>query len=170
MKRIKKQFVCLIVCAIVMSTMSGCLRVKRTEDLSDYLHTKVPLHYDHVLFPDKDQIPTNGVKLYRSESISSLMFDDIYFLLSCSYTDDAYASELERIKSCGAEYQQDLFARPAYVMVFSGNCFEYVLQHTEDNTLIYVYAQTADWNIFDNFPKEYRPLVKETVYIDGYSD
>ena len=40
MKRIKKQFVCLIVCAIVMSTMSGCLRVKRTEDLSDYLHTK----------------------------------------------------------------------------------------------------------------------------------
>ena len=73
MKRIKKQFVCLIVCAIVMSTMSGCLRVKRTEDLSDYLHTKVPLHYDHVLFPDKDQIPTNGVKLYRSESISSLM-------------------------------------------------------------------------------------------------
>lgn len=166
-KNQKLRLMCIALCLTVL--LSGCMSTVSTEDMGDYLRADVSLGYDHVLFPDEEALSAATVNLYRSETKSTLLFDDIYFLLSCTYSSEAYTNEIERIVGCGAEYREDLFDNPAYVMLLSGDDYEYVLTGTEENTLVYVYAQTADWSIFDNFPAEYLPLTGSTANICQYA-
>lgn len=146
--------------AAVMVVLCACMRTSSTEDMSDYLQADVPLLMDRLaLFPEEKALSEEAIRHYRAENKSSLLFDDMFFLLSCTYPDAEYANEEQRLIDSGAEYRDDLFCTPAYVMIFTDGCYEYALLDPASNTIIYVYAQTADWNIFNDFPEQYIPTV-----------
>ena len=147
---------CLLFCFIM--TLISCAH-KTINKLEDYLHTNVPLTYsEHRLFPDKLDLSEESVNYYKSESKSSFLFDDIYFLLSCTYSQEEYLNEINRLANTGAEFQENLFAFPSYVIVFYNNYYEYALLDFEKKSVIYIHAETADWETFDAFPDEYRPI------------
>ena len=163
----KLKFLCIIMC--FMLGLSACSGTTYTESILDYLVTDVPLSYpEHILFPQREAIFDNNIIVYQSESNSTLMYDDIYFLLTCTYSDDVYEDEVARFKICGAEYNEDLFEFPAYVMLLCGDNFEYALLDDQNNTITYVSAQTADWEYLKSFPERYLPAVREEINICHY--
>lgn len=149
----------ILVCVILVLTMNACASTHYTDNISNYLFTDIPLLFDEQrTFPDVESLTDERVKHYSTESVSTFMFDDMYFLLSCTYSEPEFSEEIKRIADCGAIYSEDFFRFPAYIMLFSGNCYEYVLINTLENELIYVYAQTAGWEYFEYFPNIYIPL------------
>ena len=166
-KQLRLTALCLLFCYII--TLSSCTH-KTTNTLEDYLHTNVPLVYsEHRLFPDKSDLSEESINCYRSESKSSFLFDDIYFLLSRTYSQEEYLIEISRLANTGAEFQENLFAFPAYVFVFYNNYYEYALLDSEKITVIYIHAETADWEIFADFPDEYRPINSPPADICHYA-
>lgn len=149
----------ILVCVVLTLAMNGCASRQHTDNMSNYLSTDVPLLFDEQrLFPDVDFLTDETVKQYLSESVSTFMFDDMFFLLRCVYSEAEYSEEVNRIVDSGAVFCEDFFQFPAYVMLFTGKCYEYVLINAAENELIYVYAQTAGWEYFENFPDLYIPL------------
>lgn len=151
--------------------MNACASTSYTDDLSNYLTSDVPLLFaEQMIFPDKQWLTDESVNLYTAESKSTLMYDDMYFLLDCTYSEIEYINEIKRIADCGAIYREDLFQFPAYIMLFAGSCYEYVLLNESDNQLIYVYAQTADWKVFNHFPERYVPIASVVMEICQYEN
>ena len=142
----------------LMTCTTGCSRIITSDSLDEYLDVEVPVIYSHFeLFPTLDSLGDCKVNTYRSVAKSTLFFDDVYYLLSCTYAPEQYETELLRLQQTGAEYENTLFSLPAYIMLFSGKCYEYALLDKEHHTVIYVYAQTGGWECFDDFPAAYRP-------------
>lgn len=165
----KFKYLCIVLC--FMLGLSACSGTTYTESILDYLVTDVPLSYpEHILFPQREAIFDENIIVYQAESKSTFMYDDVYFLLTCTYSDNVYADEVVRFEECGAEYNEDLFDFPAYVMLFSGDNYEYALLDNQNNIITYVSAQTANWRFLKSFPKQYLPAVKERINICHYSN
>ena len=163
----KFKFLCIVIC--LMLGLSACSGTTYTESILDYLVTDVPLSYpEHVLFPQREAISDKNIVVYQSESKSTFMYDDVYFLLTCTYSDNVYEDEVARFETCGAEYNENLFNLPAYVMLFSGDNYEYALLDDQNNMITYVSAQTADWGFLKSFPEQYLPTVEERANICCY--
>lgn len=164
---LKFKKLCVVMCFVF--GLSACSCTTYTESISDYLVTDVPLSYPEcVLFPQKDAVSDGNIIVYQSESKSTFMYDDVYFLLTCTYSDDVYKNEVARFETYGAEYNGDLFGFPAYVMLFSGDNYEYALLDYQNNIITYVSAQTADWAYLKSFPEQYLPAAKEKINICCY--
>ncbi len=171
MKRLCSAF--LFVC--LLFSLTSCTKTVHYDSLENYLVYDVPLIYEELLlFPDKEKLTSCAVNEYQSTSVSTLLFDDIYFLLNCTYSPHEYEQELIRFHQLDAEYREDLFRIPAYVMLFSGHCYEYALLDSSNHTIIYVYAFTADFEsdnslrILKDFPEEYRPVTSPNTDICKY--
>lgn len=163
----KFKFLCIIIC--FMLGLSACSSTTYTESILDYLVTDVPLSYpEHILFPQREAISNENIIMYQSESKSTFMYDDVYFLLTCTYSNNVYEDEVARFERCGAEYNEEMFVFPAYVMLLWGDNYEYALLDDQNNTITYVSAQTADWGFFKSFPERYLPAVREKVNICHY--
>lgn len=158
---------CVAIC--MMLSMTACIHTTYTESISDYLVTDVALNFPEcVLFPKQDAIVENDVLLYQAECKSTIIDDDVYFILCHRYTANAFAGEITRFQESNAVYEDTLFALPAYVMLFTGDNYEYALLDEASHTITYVAAQAADWNIFEKLPEQYLPLTKPTVDICQY--
>ena len=163
----KLKYMSFIIC--FMLGLSACSGTTYTESISDYLATDISLSYpEHILFPQKEALSDESIIVYQSESKSTLMYDDVYFMLTCIYSDNMYENEVARFEACGAKYNENLFNIPAYVMLFSGDNYEYALLDDQNNTITYVSAQTADWGFLKSFPEQYIPTVRETANICCY--
>ena len=163
----------LVIC--LLSTLSGCWYTRRTESLDDYLQPKAPMsHEDFILFPLRSALDECTVNLYRCVSISDLLFDDSYILLSCTYTREQYEEEVARLEGIGAEYREDLFRYPAYIAVFYTHTYEYALLDDKNLSIHYVAADTIDFERDDNskvqtdFPQSLAPIRFEGVDICIY--
>jgi hypothetical protein len=153
-----KKAVFFCVAIVLLFTLSACQKTRRTDTLDQYLKAEVPLIYSEFLsFPMKDFLEDCTVNEYTCVSKSTLLFDDVYFLLSCTYTSQQYEEEIQRLASIGAEYRDDLFGHPAYVMLLYADYYEYAIVDEQNKTIVYIHAETADWTVFDGFPKEYLP-------------
>lgn len=160
----KKQVaIVLVLCLLVC--LSGCWQTRRTESLDDYLQPGVPMsHTEFLLFPVRAALEECTVNQYRSESVSSLMFDDNYLLLSCTYTQQQYEEEVSRLENLGAEYRDDLFRFPAYVTVFYTHNYEYALLDEDNLTVTYIAAHTIDFendvneDQLKDFPPQFAPI------------
>lgn len=155
---------CLLAC------LTACTQTSTSNSLDEYMNANVPvIHSEFDIFPARNALDLCVVNNYRYVSKSTLFFDDLYFLLSCTYTPEQYETELLRLQQTGAEYENTLFSLPAYVMLFSGKCYEYALLDEEHHTVIYVYAQTGGWEYLDDFPAEYLPKNATGTDICKYS-
>ena len=166
-----KVFIIIITFVTICSMLSlaSCTYFESTYSLDDYLTTNVPLTYsEYVLFPDNKFLTMDVVNCYQSETITSLFFDDVYFLLNCTYTESDYQKELIRMQECSAEYRDDIFLYPAYVMLCYGNYYEYALLDSQTNTIIYISAETANFDYFKNFPPNYQPFDGNKIDICRY--
>ena len=163
----KNLYKCVSVTLIAL-LLSGC--VKSSNDyVNDYLKIDVPLIYsDFSIFPSSETICNATINEYQSITKSTLMFDDVIVWLGCTYSDLEYDYEIERIQSNNAEYREDIFQFPAYVMLYSGKDYEYALLMPEKNTIVYVFAQTVDLNYFESFPKVYYPNTNKEIDICHY--
>lgn len=169
----KKTFIAWFLLALTL--LSGCSQ--KTLDLADYLLPNVPMMYEQFsLFPEREALRYCTVERYQSETFSSVMFDDIYFLLRCGYSGFQMEQELQRLQELGAEYREDLFAYPGYVMLFDGQNYEYALIDEGASEIIYIAAMTVDFevgselygSIYGDFPDSYRPIGKPDGAIDKY--
>ena len=155
---------CLLAC------LTACTQTSTSNSLDEYMTANVPVIYsDFDIFPARNALDLCVVNNYRYVSKSTLFFDDLYFLLSCTYAPEQYETELLRLRQTNAEETESIFSLPAYVMLLSGNCYEYALLDEQNNTIVYVYAQTADWEVFDDFPAEYLPKNATGTDICKYS-
>lgn len=150
---------------IALLILSSCVQLAKSSSLDNYLITDVPMIYtEFLIFPQKEKLESISVNQYKSESISTLLFDDAYFLLSCTYTKQQYEQELLRFEKIGAEYHSDLFQYPSYVMLYYQKYYEYVLLDAENNAMIYVAAQSSNFKsdsasrLLEDFPDEYLPI------------
>lgn len=171
----KKLLSLLAACLLII--LSGCAKTQTTASLNDYLEPNVPMSYTEFwLFPTKESLVQCTVNQYRSDSASTLLFDDVYLLLSCTYSQEQYDRELSRLEDIGAVYRDDLFQYPAYVMIFYYGHYEYALLDTENNTVIYIAAQTTDFEgqspdkALTDFPSKYYPvkLPQEDICVYQY--
>ena len=158
---------CLIICVIL--SLHACAYATYTDSMSDYLVSDAALSFPElILFPQKETIAEDDIIMYQSEEISTIIDDDVYFILCCRYSTDVYADEIARFKESNAVFDETLFAFPAYVMLFTGDNYEYVLLDELNNTVIYVAAQTAGWEMFEKLPEQYLPLTKPDIDICRY--
>lgn len=143
------------------------------------METSVPLiHSELLIFPSKEELEGSAVETYQSTTVKTLLFDDVYFLLRCNYSSQKYEQEVLRIEGLGAQYQDELFRYPSYVMLFSSDAYEYALLDADDHSIIYVYAMTTDFNasepdqILDDFPKDYLPIAypETDIIVYEYDD
>ncbi len=149
--------------AVCLFSLSGCGYTRRTESLDDYLQPQVPMSFsEFLIFPIRAALDECTVNQYRSVSVSTLMFDDNYLLLSCTYTPQQYDEEISRFQGIGAEYREDLFHYPAYVTLFRTHNYEYALLDEDNLTMIYIAAHTADFegghNQLEDFPSQFAPI------------
>ena len=165
----------LLIC--ITLSLSGCTQVRRTESLDDYLKPDVPMPYsEFLLFPIRAALEECTVNQYRSVSVSDLMFDDNYLLLSCAYTQQQYDEEIARFEAIGAQYRDDLFRYPAYVTLFMTHSYEYALLDEEKQTITYIAAHTIDFEsgqsekVHKDFPAQFAPvnIPQETFCIYDY--
>lgn len=170
-----KKLVAFVLLICITFSLSGCVRTRITESLEDYLQPNVPMiETEFLLFPVRAALDACTVNQYRSESVTTLLFDDIYILLSCTYTQQQYDEEIARIEGIGAHYREDLFRYPAYVAVFDGKSYEYVLLDEEKLTLIYIAAYTTDFytelddKMMKSFPTQFAPLETDGIDIRIY--
>ncbi len=156
---------------ILLSLLCACGSTHIYESTGDYLKADVPLTYsEHAVFPDEEALNDATVDIYRSESQSTLLFDDIYFLLKCTYSQESLQQEIARIEETGAVYKEEPFSLPAYIVQFrSDRYYEYALIDTENCSIIYVSAEISDWEIFPNFPAKYLPITQEDLGICIYT-
>ena len=133
------------------------------------------VYTEFLVFPQKEMLELSSVNQYQSESVSTFLFDDTYFMLSCTYSAHQYNQELLRLKEIGAEYHSDIFNYPSYIMLFYANYYEYALLDSPNNTIIYVAAQTTDFSfgstphILKDFPSEYLPIYPLEIDICKYN-
>ena len=170
-----KKLVAFVLLVCITFSLWGCSRTQCTESLEDYLQPSVPMIFaEFLLFPVRAELAKCTVNQYRSESVSTLLFDDIYILLSCTYTQSQYDGEIARFEGVGAHYREDLFRCPAYVAVFSPRSYEYVLMDEETLTITYIAAHTTDFDsenpekTLKNFPTEFAPVKTSDVDIYIY--
>ncbi len=161
----------LIGTTLVLGLLCACGSTHIYESKSDYLKADVPLTYsEHAVFPDEKALNDTTVEFYRSESRSTFLFDDIYFLLKCTFSQESLQQEIRRIEKTGAVYNEEPFSLPAYIVQFrSDRYYEYALIDTENCSIIYVSAEISDWEMFPNFPAEYLPITQEDLGICVYN-
>lgn len=171
-----KRWISLLLLFCILVTLSGCGLTRRTESLDEYLKPQVPMsHTEFLLFPVRAALKDCTVNRYRSVSVSTLMFDDNYLLLSCTYTQQQYEEELSRLENIGAEYREDLFRSPAYVTVFYTHNYEYALLDGENLTITYIAAHTVDFendvneDQLKDFPPQFAPIKFDGVDICIYT-
>ena len=164
-----KRVLCVWVCAAVLAALlSGCSVKKLADFRENYLQAYASVVFpDYALFPQKEALSDTVVNDYQSVTISTLFFDDVYFLLSCTYSDSEFNQEVDRLQTTGAEYRKDLFRYPAYVMLYSGIYYEYALVEEQTNAIVYVYVQ-GSFVLLEDFPVEYRPHNAKNVDICHY--
>lgn len=164
-----------IVLFCILLCVSACASTSQSSSLDEYLETDIPLLYsEFALFPQKESLELCRVNQYQSTSVSHLLFDDVYFLLNCTYTPQQFEQEILRFEQAGAEYHDDLFNYPAYVMVFYSPYYEYALLDAENCTIIYVSANASDFapdsplDILKDFPQQYLPVNIPEIEICKY--
>ena len=160
-----KKLIAFVLLTCITLSLWGCTQIRRTESLDDYLKPDVPMSYsEFLLFPIRAALEECTVNRYRSVSMSDLLFDDNYLLLSCTYTQQQYDKEIERFEAIGAAYREDLFRYPAYVALFTTHSYEYALLDEEDLTIIYIAAHTIDFESSSSdkqhkdFPAQFAPV------------
>ena len=160
-----KKLIAVLLLACILVSLSGCTKTQRTESLDDYLQPQVPMIWtEFLLFPVRAALDECTVNQYCSESVSTLLFDDAYILLSCTYTQQQYDEEIARFEGVGAHYREDLFKSPAYVAVFDAKSYEYALLDAEKLTVTYIAAYTTDfgsngtYQMLKNFPAQFAPV------------
>ena len=164
------RFLFIIVLIVLLGLLPACVSTRTYESTDDYLRTDVPVTYsEHAIFPDKEMLADTKVELYRSESQSTLLFDDIYFLLKCTYSQESFQQEIKRIEELGAEYEETHFLYPAYVMLFHfDRYYEYALVDIESCSIVYVSAEVSNWKTFSDIPSEYLPVTQEDLDVCVY--
>lgn len=162
----------LVICLLVFlcNLCCGCLSTSVHHALDDYLQTDVPLTMDFTIFPNRESLDETTVEDYRCIEKSTLLFDDICFLLRCNYDEATFAAENDRFEEMGAVYREDLFQQPAWVMLFGGNYYEYALVDMELGSIVYIAAQTPSMNTFEELPEEYLPIAGKDEVIHQYMD
>lgn len=169
-----KKILPLVLVFCMLLSMSGCTKTRITESLDDYLQPAVPMiETEFLLFPVRSALEECTVNKYRSESVSTLLFDDVYILLSCTYTRQQYDDEIARFEGIGAYYREDLFRFPAYVAAFLGKSYEYALLDEEKLTVTYIAAYTTDFytetdKMMKSFPAQFAPLKTDGVELRIY--
>lgn len=155
---------------ILLSFLTACVSTHIYESIDDYLKTDVPLTYpEHAVFPDEKLLDDVTVEFYQSESQSTFLFDDVYFLLKCTYSQESFQQEIKRLEEIGAVYEDTWFVLPAYIALFrSDRYYEYALVDTENYTIVYVSAEVSDWQTFSDIPDEYLPVMQGDLGICIY--
>lgn len=163
----------LLIC--ITLSLSGCVKNHRTTSLDDYLQPAVPMIWtEFLLFPVRAALEECTVNQYCAESVSTLLFDDAYILLSCTYTRQQYDEQIARFEGIGAHYREDLFRFPGYVAVFDSHSYEYALLDEEHLTITYIAAYTVDFStestnqMLKNFPAQFAPVKTDGVDIHIY--
>lgn len=170
-----KKLIAVILLLCLLVTLSGCVKNHRTTSLDDYLQPAVPMIWtEFLLFPVRADLEKCTVNQYCAESASTLLFDDAYILLSCTYTQQQFEDEIARFEGVGAHYREDLFCFPGYVAVFDHDSYEYALLDEERLTITYIAAYTVDFStestnqMLKNFPAEFAPVKTDGVDIHIY--
>lgn len=160
--------ICLLV--FLCSLCCGCMVNSENNSLEDYLQAGVPLTMDYTIFPAKEFLDEAAVEEYRCIEKSTFLFDDVCFLLRCSYDKATFSSETARFEDLGAAYREDLFQQPAWVMLFGGDHFEYALLDEASYSIVYIAAQTPSMNTFEELADEYLPLAGHDELIFQYEE
>lgn len=149
----KKRILFLIVTVLLFSfSLAGCT----TEFAMDrYLEHDAPLTNSQLaIFPSKDALPPEENVNYRYICKSGFLFDDQMFFLQCKYSEESYFQEISRFASLGAEYREDLFDCPAYVMLlWNDRYYEYALLDDENFFITYFAAEASDLKVFAGIPE-----------------
>jgi len=122
------------------------------------------------IFPKEISIDAKDVSFLYSCGGGGFATDYQQFL-KCTYSDEEYRAEINRLKNIKceintkngavinhAEYSNTKFNYPAYITVYgSGKTYEYALCNEDTKTIIYVYLQIIT-NDKVAFTKEYLPI------------
>lgn len=172
-----KKFAALLLICCLIPGLCACHNSTTYDSLDDYLKTEVSLTYPELsIFPEKEKLNKNAVEFYRSETVRTPLSDDVYFLLRCNYDRQEYEQEIQRIYRLGAKYYEKMFRYPAFVMLFSGLHYEYMLVDSQNLSIIYVYAMASGFHpdasvmMFEDFPEEYLPIGKPSEDIIVYEE
>lgn len=111
----------------------------RTEDIADYSQREAnSLYFDLLLFPETVSDENAEYDYYYQD----FLFDpSARIYLKCTYTEEAYAAEMERMEPYYVE-DSEHFDRPVFIQVYDKNCcYEYAVPDEENLTITYVYLQ-----------------------------
>lgn len=120
------------------------------------------------IFPQK-LLPSAAEGEYHYQMKDTLFDPTIQMFLACTYSEEDYKKEVERIRNIQEEYRKEVkrviydeehFSFPAYVTAYASNhCYEYVL-FPGNQRIIYVFIQFAskDELLFDQrfLPLDYQ--------------
>lgn len=159
---------CLVLCILI--TFTTCQRTIVSDEIEEYLISNVPLIYPDLLtFPAEETLTSCVINNYTHKSKSTLFYDDVYFYLCCTYTTQQYEEEVSRLKHIGAEYSENVFNYPAYIMLLYDKFYEYAILDDNNQTIVYIHAEVADWKNFSNFPSEYLPSKNINIEVCKYT-
>lgn len=168
MVTIKRVLGFMILVSLLCGLCCSCMVTSENHSLDDYLESDAPLSMEFTIFPARESLDETSVGEYCCIEKSTLLFDDVCFLLRCTYNEVKFAAEIDRFEDMGAVYREDLFQMPAWVMMFGGNHYEYALVDAEAGSIVYIGAQTPSMDTFDEIPEEYMPIVETHELIHQY--
>lgn len=129
------------------------------------------------IFPE--EISDNASAIQYLNEYEDQLFDPYYQIyLSCTYTQEHYLDEIERLSEIQEEYKGEVhdvkyntndFIFPAYVSIFADDhCYEYALVDSDNLTIHYVYTQFAKEKDI-KFDLEYLPVNYMEESDNGFS-
>lgn len=155
-----------LICSIII----GCDSYVAS-DISSYGKYKGVLFYDYLSsFPSNELIADSYVEQYVYQYKEGLLDDEQAIYLVCSYSQDDFEFEIERLEKSNAKYDADLFDFPSYIFVYSfGDCYEYAVVDYESNRIYYSYIQGLN-GICSEIPYRFRPSGTDKLEYSAYAD
>ncbi|SEW33561.1 hypothetical protein [[Clostridium] fimetarium] len=174
-------FISIIVMINVGQIIIGLLSFKSEEysttDISNYgvyeghvRDEKAQLRSGLFIFPKELSVNAKNIEFLYSCRVRGLGLSYQQFL-KCTYSDQEYRAEIDRLKSIKCEintkngtkvnyveYSDTKFNYPAYIAAYGGNrIFEYAIFNEDIKTITYIYIQIVSNNDVA-FSKEYLPI------------
>lgn len=187
-----KVIAALLLLSIILTLPVGCFADDdyRTDSANDYdkeyILTTFSGDLDSNLSIFPDSIPDEAGDVEYRVSLHSGLFDtDGEIILRCTYDDDLFANELERLAALSATirykdnehvntiiYDESTYSYPAYIANAGfGNTYEYALIDSDHSEIIYIYLAYPNPESFE--PSDYLmkdlSLYEEEHTLDAYS-
>ncbi|MBQ2824632.1 MAG: hypothetical protein IJF19_00030 [Clostridia bacterium] len=174
----KKLYLILILLLAVMCILTGCKKIYTYTDVSDYgkfNNSDCVINFDLGIFPGA--INEDICNEYFYSWSRGLMDDSCQIYLDCTYNEDNFNTEKERIENLSSgvyseEYTQKVsdsgisgiiydelsFKTPAYVLTMvEGRQYAYIFLFEEENRIIYIGLQYCPINNV-RFDRDFLPL------------